>query len=619
MTRVVQFVRNYPVVAVTLLVGAVGLALELSNQHGAARWLVSGYALLIAAWESVGMVRTLLSGSVGIDILAITAIVATVVVGEYWASIIIVLMLSGGEALEDYAAGRARSELTALLARVPQVAHRRDGDRLVDIPVDQVAVGDLLVLKTNEVVPVDAVLVSDEAAFDESSLTGESLPVDKRSGDPLLSGSVAGDESVEIRATALAADSQYQRIVAMVEAASNSKAPFVRLADRYAVPFTLLAYALAGVAWWRSGDPVRLAEVLVVATPCPLLIGAPVAFIAGMSRAAKAGVIVKSGGVLEQLARVRTAVFDKTGTLTHGAPEVQRLVTATGVDADELLRVAAAAEQFSSHTLAHSVVEAANARGLVIPPAEDVREQTAHGVMAQVEGRHVVVGKASFVAQHAPDAVAPALEAGEMSVLCAWDGRYAGAVILADRVRDEAADTLAALRGLGVGEAIMLTGDGTVTAQHVGEALGLTRVQAECLPEDKVTAVAAEPHRPVMMVGDGVNDAPVLAAADVGVAMGAKGSTAASESADVVIMLDDLSRVPRAVAVAQRTMRIARESIWIGIIFSTVLMLIAAFGFLPAIAGAAMQELVDVATILNALRARLPGAGEKGISSAGQT
>ncbi|MCB0881761.1 MAG: cadmium-translocating P-type ATPase [Thermoleophilia bacterium] len=608
-TRAASFIRTYPVVVITLMVGAAGLALEAAGRHHAATLLVGGYAVAVAAYECIGMVRTILGGSVGIDILAITAIVATVVVGEYWAALIIVLMLSGGEALEDYAAGRARTELTALLDRAPRVAHRVDGDAVTDIPVGDVAVGDVLLLKTSEVVPVDGVLVSAAASFDESSLTGESLPVERTAGQALLSGAVVGDEAVRMRATAPASESQYQRIVAMVEDAAGSKAPFVRLADRYAVPFTLAAYVLAGAAWWISGDPKRIAEVLVVATPCPLLIGAPVAFIAGMSRAARVGTIVKSGGVLEQLSRVRTAVFDKTGTLTRGAPEVVDVRPEPGHEADAVLRLAASAEERSSHTLAASLVAAARGRGLEIPPARAVRERTGHGVEGQVDGRRVAVGKLAFVAGPSGGRTTP-LGPQEMAVYVGIDGALAGAVVLADHVRDEARSTLEALRRMGVGHVAMLTGDGEETARHVARGLGIHDVRAGCLPQDKVAAVAQSPDRPVLMVGDGVNDAPVLAAADVGVAMGARGSTAASESADVVVMLDDVSRVARAVAVAKHTMTVARQSIWLGIAFSVVLMVIAAAGYLPAIAGAAMQELVDLVTILNALRARGRGRHE---------
>jgi heavy metal translocating P-type ATPase len=375
------------------------------------------------------------------------------------------------------------------------------------------------------------------------------------------------------------------------------------LADRYAVPFTILAYVLAITAWILSGNPTHFAEVLVVATPCPLIIAAPVAFIAGMSRAARHGIIVKNGGTLEKLARIKTVAFDKTGTLTHGQPVLSTVVTAPGVEEDELIRLAAIAEQYSAHTLAHSIVVGAQQRGLTISPCTDVTETTAAGLTAIIEGKHVVVGKYSFIAEQDPSTARVEISAGELAVYVAIDGTFAGALLLRDELRGDAPDTLQWLAALGIRHTLMLTGDGKVTAEHVARELGVTNVQAECLPLDKVRAVEAVTDRPVMMVGDGVNDAPVLAAADVGVAMGARGSTAASESADVVIMKDDLHRIARAIEIGQQTIRIALQSIWIGISLSLVLMVLATFGLIPAVVGAGFQEVIDVITILNALRA----------------
>ncbi|WP_167042993.1 heavy metal translocating P-type ATPase [Salinibacterium sp. ZJ454] len=600
--------RRYPIVALTVVVGVVGLVLSMTDAAAFVPWMISLFALAVAAQQAVRMLRSLARGEIGLDILAVTAILATVAVGEYWASLVIVLMLSGGEALEDYAAGRAKRELNALLSRVPQQAHRMLGDtQTEDIPAEEVEPGDLLLIRPAEIVPVDGQLESAAATVDESSLTGESLPVDRHRGDLLLSGSVNGPSAVRIRATARAADSQYQRIVALVQEASSSKAPIVRLADRYALPFTLLAYALAGVAWWVSGDPHRFAEVLVVATPCPLLIAAPVAFMAGMSRSAKAGVVVKNAGTLEKLARARTVAFDKTGTLTHGTPTVLRVTPANGYNVDELLTLVASAEQYSSHVVAASLTQTAVQRGLVLRSATSAREVATNGVDAVIDGTDVVVGKPAFVAARTDPFERVALGAGEMAVYVGIGDRYAGSIVLRDTLRAEAGPTLAALATQGVRKTMMLTGDVASTAQHIADEIGITDVQAECLPEDKVRIVKAAQPRPVIMVGDGVNDAPVLAVADVGIAMGAKGSTAASESADVVILLDDLSRVARAVDIGQRTVLIALQSIWIGIALSVVLMVIAAFGLLPAIVGASLQEVVDLVTILNALRALTPG------------
>ncbi|MBP1233894.1 heavy metal translocating P-type ATPase [Arthrobacter sp. PvP102] len=617
-----KLVLRYPLVAGTVLALLAVAVLLASGQPVIARFAASGYALAVAAYLSVGMLRRLRQGHWGIDILAVTAIVSTVLVGEFIASMIIVLMMAGGTALEDYAAGRAKSELSALLARVPQTAHRErngaasngtatnggaENGAHEDVAATDVRVGDILLVKPGEVVPLDGVLLSDAGTFDESSLTGESMPVERAAGEGIMSGSVNGEAAVRMRVTAVMEDSQYSRIVELVKEASESRAPMVRLADRYAIPFTAFAYALGAIAWIVSGSPTRFAEVLVVATPCPLLIAAPVAFLGGMSQAAKSGIIVKYAGVLEQLGKVRTAAFDKTGTLTYGRPSLVAIVTADSMDQDELLRLAGSAEQYSSHVLAASVMEAATSRDLRFETASEALEQATHGVRAVFDGREVVVGKPSFVAEYAPGVVETELVSGQLAIYVGIGGVYVGALVMSDPLRAEARRTLAELSALGVTETVMLTGDALATAQHIAAEVGLTDVRAECLPPDKVDAVRSLPLRPVMMVGDGVNDAPVLAVADVGIAMGARGSTAAGESADVVIILDDLSKAAQAVRIGQRTVRVAMESIWIGIVLSVGLMVAAAAGYVPAIAGALSQELVDLATILNALRALSPG------------
>ena len=612
---------RYPLVAGTLLVLLAVLVLVAAGQDGIARAAASVYALAVAAYLAVGMARRLAGGQFGIDILAVTAIVSTVLVGEYIASMIVVLMLAGGTALEDYAAGRAKGELTALLERVPQTAHRERngsaaGTRTAGTPTEgqhedvaaaDVEVGDILLVRPGEVVPLDGVLLSESGSFDESSLTGESLPVERSAGDGLMSGSLNGEAAVRMRVTARMEDSQYSRIVALVQEAADSKAPMVRLADRYAVPFTALAYVLGAVGWIISGSPERFAEVLVVATPCPLLIAAPVAFLGGMSRAAHSGVIVKYAGVLEQLSRIKTAAFDKTGTLTYGRPSLLRIRTAGPLAEHEVLQLAASAEQYSSHVLAASVVEAARNRALPFAAATEATEFATHGVRARFDGQDVVVGKPAFVAEWASGVVEAGLASGELAIYVGAGGKFVGALVMSDPIRKETRRTLADLKALGVRRTVMLTGDALATARHIADEAGLTDVRAECLPRDKVEAVRSLPDRPVMMVGDGVNDAPVLAVADVGIAMGARGSTAAGESADVVIILDDLSKVGTAVRIGQRTVQVALQSIWIGIGLSVALMLAAAAGYVPAIAGALSQELVDLATILNALRSLGPG------------
>ena len=614
--KLLALVKRYPLIGVTLLVALIGWGFSSVDLVLGAQISISSFALVVAFNQGRRMVKSLMSGQFGLDVLAVTAIVATIFIGEYWASLVIVLMLTGGEALEDYAEGRAERELSALLERVPQRAHRFLADGTTeDIEVALVAIGDRLLVRPNEVVPVDGTLSGSAGSFDESMLTGESLPVDKDDGDTVMSGSLNGAAAITMIVTTIAADSQYQRIVALVTEAKQSKAPLVRLADRYAVPFTLVAYLIAGFAWWASGDSSRFAEVLVVATPCPLLIGAPVAFMAGMSSAARSGIVIKNAGTLERLARAKTVAFDKTGTLTQGTPRVVS-VNPVGMSEEEFLVIVGSVEQYSAHVLAGALRTAVAERGLPLRDVDDAHEVATHGVHATIDGRSVFVGKPKYVAENASGVTELELGPGEAAVYVLVDGAFAGSVTLRDEIRPDAPATLIVLRELGIRRVMMLTGDTEPVAMHVGRELGIDDVRAECLPEDKVDAVRGATPRPVIMVGDGVNDAPVLAVSDVGIAMGAKGSTSAAESADIVILLDDISRVARAISIGQRTVAIALQSIWLGIAFSLALMVWAAQGHLPAIVGAALQELVDLVSILGALRAVRAGRAQlKGIAA----
>lgn len=620
--RVFRGLRRYPEITVAIVLLAAVLLLHATSEGSVARWVATAYVGAFIVWTLVGMVRDVLRGHVGLDVLAVVAMVATLAVGEYVAALIIVLMLSGGRALEDFAARRAKRELTALLDRSPQVAHvlrhvdsLRD-DELEDVAVDDVAVGDVLLVRPGEIVPVDGALLTDSGTFDESSLTGESLPVTRGAGEEALSGAVNGTRAVRIRAVRRSADSQYQQIVALVRAAEDSRAPVVRLADRFAVPFTAVSLVLAGAAWTISGDSTRFAEVLVLATPCPLLIAAPVAFLGGLSRAAKSGVIMKSGTVIEQLARLRSAAFDKTGTLTRGRPDLVAVRPADGFAARELLQLAASAEQYSSHVFAESIRRAATERGLDLLAATDAAEVATNGVTAVVDGRTVVVGKPAYVASIAPDTIRAALGPGEAAAYVAVDGRFAGAIVLADDPRPESPAVVSWLRANGIEHITMLTGDARPTAESIARQVGIDDVRAELLPPEKVRLAAELSPRPVLMVGDGVNDAPVLAASDVGVAMGAKGATAAGDAAGVVLLVDSLAKVVDAVSIGRHTLRVALTAIWIGIGLSVGLMLVAMTGVIPAVAGALVQELVDLATILYALRAL--GGPPSGLAAAAQ-
>jgi len=591
--------RHYYKLTLTVSVGIVALILEFGlHQQLAAQVIITLMGSIMALSMFVEMVKTLRSGKYGVDLLAITAIVATLAVSEYWAGLVVLIMLTGGDSLEDYAAKRASTELKALLDNSPRTAHRLVNGQLTDIAVEDANVSDQLVVKPGELVPVDGHLIDGTALFDESSLTGESKPVEKVVGDDLMSGAVNGDSAVTMVVDKVAADSQYQQLVKLVKESEARPAKFVRLADRYAVPFTLVAYVIAGVAWAMSGDPHRFAEVLVVASPCPLILAAPVALVSGMSRTSRNGIVVKTGDMLEKLSTAKSAAFDKTGTITSGQLTVNQIVPQTAFTAETVLHLAASAEQNSSHILARSIVKYANDTPL--SPANDLAEVTGNGVTAQVDDHEVKVGKLSFV-----DPETDQKPLAETAIYVAIDGHYAGYITFIDNVRPEAAATLQALHAEGVKNVMMLTGDQRAIADKIATEVGIDTVQADLLPADKIKNLKAIPEagRPVIMVGDGVNDAPSLAVADVGIAMGAHGSTAASESADVVILKDDLSRVVTAIQIAKDTMAVAKQSVWIGIAICTILMLIASSGIIPALFGAMLQEVVDTVSILWALRA----------------
>ncbi|OJG74208.1 heavy metal translocating P-type ATPase [Enterococcus quebecensis] len=549
----------------------------------------------------VEMVRTLKSGRYGVDILAITAIVATLAVGEYWASLMILIMLTGGDSLEDYAAKRANKELKSLLDNSPQKAHQLVNDGLVDIPVEKVSVGNLLVVKPGETVPVDGRITKGTSTVDESSLTGESRPVSKKTGDNLMSGSVNGDNSLTMEAEKSAADSQYQTIVKLVKESEAQPANFVRMADRYAVPFTIVAYVIAGLAWFFSKDPTRFAEVLVVASPCPLILAAPIALVAGMSRSSRNGIIVKTGTTLEKMAEVKSVAFDKTGTITKGELSLDEIIPVNGIQEEELVILEASAEQESSHILARSIIAYSSSR-YTLKKVSSLEEITGSGVKAIIDGKVIKVGKRDFVStQNQITEIAD-----KTAIYISRDDQYLGYITFTDSIRPEAKETMTKLRNLHVDQLLMLTGDHKKIANEIAKEVGITDVHAECLPQDKIDVLKKLPDskRPVIMVGDGVNDAPSLAIADIGIAMGAHGATAASETADAVILKDDLEKVSTAVKISKDTMKIAKQSVLIGIAICTVLMLIASTGIIPALFGAVLQEVVDTVSILSSLRAK---------------
>ena len=584
---------------------------------GGIAWLIGWRAVADGCWVAgtlvavvpalVWVVVSLRRGRAGVDLLAVLSLVGTLLVGEYVAGALIAVMLSTGRALDAAAQRRASHDLRALLERAPRFARRRIGDQVSVIPLGEVVVGDLLVVGPGEVVPVDGRIEGAVAVLDESVLTGEPLQVERAVGELVRSGVVNAATAFEIRATATAEQSTYAGIVRLAQQAGAESAPIVRLADRYAAWFLPLAVVLAGVAWLASGSAVRAVAVLVVATPCPLLLAAPVAIVSGLSRASRQGVVIRSGGALENLGHATTLVMDKTGTLTAGRPVVVEVLAAPGRDSTEVLRLAASVDQMSPHVLAEAIVTEALARGLSLSLPADVIEQPGRGVTATVDGRKVAVGKLTGETADAGWARAAVNRASLDTAAIAWvnaDDEVVGAVLLRDPLRRTAPRTVRRLRSAGFTRLVMLTGDRAEPAREVATVLGLDEVYADQSPADKVAAVRAERQRAVtVMVGDGVNDAPALAAATVGVAMGARGATASSEAADIVLTTDRLDRLADAMDIARWSRRIAVQSAVVGMALSLLAMGVAAVGWLPPAAGALLQEGIDVAVILNALRA----------------
>jgi heavy metal translocating P-type ATPase len=556
------------------------------------------------------MLASLRRGRLGVDVIALLALVGALAVGEYLAAAVISLMVASGQALEAWAAGRARRDLRALLQRAPRLAHRYDGDTLRLVPVDALESADVVMVGPGEVVPTDGTLIS-AAALDESALTGESLPVERGVGGRVQSGVVNAGAPFDLRVTARAADSAYAGVIRLVQEAEASQSPFVRLADRYALWFLLVTAAVAGVAWTLGGAS-RAVAVLVVATPCPLILAAPVALVSGLSRAARRGIVIKGGAVLERLARCTTLLIDKTGTLTTGRPALAAVVPAGTFPPEEILALAGSLDQVSSHVLAHAVVDAAADRHCQLALPQQVVEVAGQGIRGVVGGRRVAVGKAAWVGVSGGPAWAKTARRraqldGSISVFVGVDGVPAGVLVLDDPVRPDAAKTIRALRRRGIRRIVMVTGDRVEVADSVGAVIGVDEVLAERSPAEKLDAVAAERRRAAtIMVGDGINDAPALALADVGVAMGARAATASSQAADVVVTADRLDRVGEARSLAHRSRRIALQSVIAGMAMSLAAMGLAAVGLLPAVWGAILQEGIDVAVILNALRALRP-------------
>lgn len=626
---------RFLVPAGSLLLLFAALVPWLAGRDDLARWPLLAIIVLGGlplAWETINQ---LLQGEFGVDVIAILAIGGSLALGEYLAGALVVLMLSGGEALEAYALRRARSSLKALAERAPRTAHVRQGDELITVAADSVEVDQVVVVKPGELMPVDGVVMRGSSSVSEADLTGEPLPVCKEPGALTLSGSVNLDSVLDVRATRRSAESQYAQIVRLVEAAQEHKAPIHRLADRYAVWFTALAILLAIGAWAVSGDSVYGLAVLVVATPCPLILATPIAIMSGVNLAARNGIIVKSGAAMEQLGEVDVAVFDKTGTLTLGTPRLMEIVLdsqeaseTTSIPHETLLQYVASVEQFSAHILARAVVEAAREKGIALLSARHVHEVAGKGILGRIAGAggaqaiashmgeaEVAIGNRTFMEYLEIPLPQPLVaererrtNEGQIASFIAVDRRIIGLIVFADAPRQDLAQLSTELKAAGIVETVLLTGDGKTVANQIGALAQVDRVVAHCLPDEKVTVVAdleAADHR-VLMVGDGVNDAPALALATVGLAMGVQGLTASAAVADAILLSPDILRVVTAVRLGRRVMRIARQGIWLGIGLSIVAMIFAALGYIQPAAGAVLQEVVDVLVILNALRV---GAG----------
>ena len=569
-------------------------------------WAAVTVPVLIALL--IEIVTSLRHGDVGLDIVAALSMTAALAFGETLAASIVALMYAGGQYLESFAEKAARREMTALLSRVPRTAVRHRDGQLEEVALDLILPGDRLLIRRGDVVPVDGTVAEGVAVLDQSALTGESLPVQLKFGDAVLSGSTNAGEVFDMAATRRAAESTYAGIVRLVEAAQRSRAPMSRLADRYAILFLAVTVALAGAAWGLTGDPIRAVAVLVVATPCPLILAVPVAIVSGLSRAAKLGILIKGGKAIEMLAQVRSLVIDKTGTLTIGQARIVSTRVADGMGPDELLRVAASLDQASKHVIAQTVVAEARSKGLLLAVPSDVVETPGEGIAGRVEGHPVLVGGPSFIVGKVGDAALSLLShdrpPGALTVAVAVDGRLAGVLILADELRAGTEAMLRDLQLMGIQRIVLATGDRHEVARFIAAGLSFDLVRSELTPDQKILVVLSErKNGPVMMIGDGVNDAPALAAADVGVAMGARGAAASAEAADVVLLVDHLDRILPAIKIARRSRFIALESVVAGIGLSTLAMIAASFGLLAPVEGALLQEVIDVAVIFNALRA----------------
>lgn len=607
------FIKKYPIPVFVLVSLIVGIILHgFPNLSDAAHWLWIATLVIGGIPVVAETTKGILKKQFASDIVAMIAIITAIVLNDAFPGVVIVLMQTGGRALEDFAFRRASSSLNELLARSPQLAHRIINNSIEDVNVKQIRIGDLLLVKPGDLVPVDGVITSNIAYLDESTLTGEPLPKSKISGDKVFSGTLNSGDAFEMRAEKISGESQYAKIVELVRKAQEEKAPIQRLANKYAVWFTPITLAVSAIGWVMTNNLDTILAVLVVATPCSLIFATPVAIISGINKSAKNGIIVKNGSAIEQVGKVSAMVFDKTGTITHGTPEVEQILTLDGqTTEDDLLYKAASVEQFSSHPAAYALVLKGKSKfdNLAIP--EYSREFPGIGVEGIIHGEHIMVGSRRIFADANINGDMEKLASkirsdGKMLAFVGINEKISGAIVFGDKIRQGVGTMVKNLHSLGVKQTVMLTGDNKENAQVIALQAGLSDFKSNLLPEEKVTSVKKlrDEYHDVVMVGDGINDAPALASATVGIAMGSKGTAISAEAADIVITVDDVTKVVDTIKISQNTLRVAKQSILVGLGSSVVLMIIASFGFIPPATGAILQEVLDVTVILNALRAR---------------
>lgn len=614
MSKVFSFLKNYPIPVFALTGIFIGIFVRFGfGQPKYADWIWLFILVIGGAPIVYKTIKGMIKGQFASDVVAMLAIVTAAILDQAFAGAVVVLMQSGGEAIEAYGLRRASSSLTALLKRAPRIAQRKIDGQIQEIDVEQVNIGDVLIVRTGDLIPVDGTIVKGIAEIDESAITGEPFARTKREGDQILSGSVDADGAIEMRADRLSGDSQYAKIVQLVKKAQEQKAPIQRLADRYAIIFTPLTLIMAAIGFWISRDLTTILSVLVVATPCPLILATPLAVICGINRAADAGIIVKGGAALEQVASTKAALFDKTGTITFGAPFVEAVVPLQNETAEQILYYAASLEQLSSHSIAKAIVGKATETIAKLFLPDNFHEVAGQGVEGDIEGRHYLIGSRRFLQERIGEAIlnhqpetAPYYEQNKLVIFLLRDRECIGFLAMSDKIRPGVPNMIQQLHKMGIEEVVMLTGDSQNNADIIAKEAGIEKVEAELLPEQKEEIVREIKERffPVIMVGDGINDAPALATATVGIAMGAYGTAISAEAADIVLLVDDPTKVTESILIGKRMLKIAKQSIFIGIGLSFSLMVYAIFGGLVPAVGALLQEIIDVAVILNALRAR---------------